>query len=129
MVEQVKGVRLKRQLFRFTHTHTFAQRQIPGVPASLKAVTGFGTLDPNTLANTAHHVAKGVGGNPVYFPNPPIDPASLDASANTLSEAVLAAMDGNGNFCGFIASSASAGTWRLPSNGIGSTGWVQMLRQ
>ena len=63
-------------------------------PASLKAVTGFGKLDPNVLANTAHHVAKGVGGNPVYFPNPPIDPAALDASANTLSEAVMAAMDG-----------------------------------
>jgi hypothetical protein len=63
-------------------------------PASLKAVTGFSKLDPNTLANTAHHIAKGVGGNPVYFPNPPIDPASLDASANTLAEAVLAAMDG-----------------------------------
>jgi hypothetical protein len=63
-------------------------------PASLKAVTGFGKLDPNALAVMAHHVAKGVGGNPVYFPNPPIDPAALDASANTLSEAVLAAMDG-----------------------------------
>jgi len=62
--------------------------------ASLKAVTGFGKLDPNTLANTAHHIAKGVGGNPVYFANPPIDPAALDASANTLSEAILAAMDG-----------------------------------
>jgi hypothetical protein len=42
----------------------------------------------------AHHVAKGVGGNPVYFPNPPIDPAALDASRNTLTEAVIAAMDG-----------------------------------
>ena len=63
-------------------------------PASLKAVTGFGKLDPNVLANTAHHLAKGVRGNPVYFPNPPIDPAALDASANTLTEAVLAAMDG-----------------------------------
>jgi hypothetical protein len=63
-------------------------------PASLKAVTGFGKLDPNALANTAHHVAKGVGGHPVYFPNPPIDPNALDASANTLTEAVLAAMDG-----------------------------------
>ena len=63
-------------------------------PASLKAVTSFGKLDPNALANMAHHIAKGVGGNPVYFPNPPIDPAALDASANTLSEAVLAAMDG-----------------------------------
>ena len=59
-------------------------------PASLKAVTGFAKLDPNTLVNTAHHIAKGVGGNPVYFPNPPIDPTALDASANTLSEAVLA---------------------------------------
>jgi hypothetical protein len=56
-------------------------------------VTGFGKLDSNTLANTAHHVATGIGGNPVYFPNPPIDPASLDASGNTLAEAVLAAMD------------------------------------
>src|SRR5215831_12838837 len=63
-------------------------------PVSLKAVTGFGKLDPNTLVNTAHHIAKGVGGNPVHFPNPPIDPAALDASANTLSEAILAAMDG-----------------------------------
>src|SRR5215831_15732507 len=63
-------------------------------PVSLKAVTGFGKLDPNTLVNTAHHIAKGVGGNPVYFPNPPIDPGALDASANTLTEAVLAAMDG-----------------------------------
>jgi hypothetical protein len=42
----------------------------------------------------AHHIAKGVGGNPVYFPNPLIDPAALDASGNTLAEAVLAAMDG-----------------------------------
>jgi hypothetical protein len=57
-------------------------------------VTGFVKLDPNALANMAHHIAKGVGGNPVYFPNPPIDPAALDASANTLSVAVLAAMDG-----------------------------------
>jgi len=63
-------------------------------PASLKAVTGFSKLDPNILANTAHLVAKGIGGNPVYFRNPPIDPAALDASANTLSEAVMAAMDG-----------------------------------
>jgi hypothetical protein len=63
-------------------------------PAAFKALTGFAKLDPNTLVNTAHHIAKGVGGNPVYFPNPPIDPAALDASANTLSEAVLAAMDG-----------------------------------
>src|SRR5215469_7151810 len=63
-------------------------------PASLKAVTGFGKLDPNTLANTAHIVAKGVGGNPQYFGNPPVDPAALHASANTLSEAVIAAMDG-----------------------------------
>jgi len=63
-------------------------------PASLKAVTGFGKLAPNDLASTAHHIAKGVGGNPVYFPNPPIDPVALDASANTLSEAVIAAMDG-----------------------------------
>ena len=63
-------------------------------PASLKAMTGFGKLDSNALANMAHHIAKGVGGNPVYFPNPPIDPLALDASANTLSEAILAAMDG-----------------------------------
>ena len=63
-------------------------------PVSLKAVTGFGKLDPNTLVNTAHHIATGVGGHPVYFPNPPIDPAALDASANTLAQAVLAAMDG-----------------------------------
>src|SRR5438094_1112335 len=63
-------------------------------PASLKAVTGFGKLDPNTLVNTAHHVAKGIGGNPAYFPNPPVDPAALDAAGNTLAQAVLAAMDG-----------------------------------
>ena len=63
-------------------------------PASLKAVTGFGKLDSNTLANTAHNVATKVGANPVYFPNSPIDPAALDASGNTLTEAVLAAMDG-----------------------------------
>jgi hypothetical protein len=52
-------------------------------PSSLKAVTGFSKVDPNTLANTAHKVAQGIGGNPVYFPNPPIDPKALDASANT----------------------------------------------
>jgi hypothetical protein len=63
-------------------------------PASLKAVTGFGKLDPNALVNMAHHVATGIGGNSVHFPNPPIDPAALDASGNTLAEAVLAAMDG-----------------------------------
>jgi hypothetical protein len=57
-------------------------------------VTGFGKLDPNTLVNTAHHIAKGIGGYPGYFANPPIDPAALNASANTLSEAILAAMDG-----------------------------------
>src|SRR5262249_6174284 len=50
--------------------------------------------DPNALVNMAHHIAKGVGSNPAYFPSPPIDPAALEASANTLSEAVLAAMDG-----------------------------------
>jgi hypothetical protein len=43
-----------------------------------QAVTGFGKLDPNVLVNTAHLVAKGVGGNPVYFPNLPIDPAALE---------------------------------------------------
>jgi len=66
-------------------------------PASLKAVTGFGKLDPNTLANTAHIVAKGVGGNPQYFGNPPVDPAALDASATTLSAAIRTAMDGGKN--------------------------------
>jgi hypothetical protein len=63
-------------------------------PASLKAVTGFSKLNPNALANMAHHVATGIGGNSVHFPNPPIDPKALDASGNTLAEAVLAAMDG-----------------------------------
>jgi len=63
-------------------------------PASLKAVTGFSKLAPNALANMAHHVATGIGGNSVHFPNPPVDPAALDASGNTLAEAVLAAMDG-----------------------------------
>ena len=63
-------------------------------PASLKAVTGFGKLTHNDLANTAHHVAKGIRGNPSYFSNAPVDPAALDASATTLSDAVLAAMDG-----------------------------------
>jgi Fibronectin type III domain len=63
-------------------------------PASLKVVTGFSKLDPNALANMAHHVATGIGGNSVHFPNPPVEPAALDASGNTLAEAVLAAMDG-----------------------------------
>ena len=63
-------------------------------PASLKAVTGFGKLDPNTLANTARLVAKGVGGHPEYFANPPVDPTALDTSATLLSESVMAAMDG-----------------------------------
>src|SRR5438067_4913722 len=66
-------------------------------PASLKAVTGFGKLDPNALVNTAHLVAKGIGGHPQYFGNPPVDPAALDASATTLSAAILAAMDGGKN--------------------------------
>jgi hypothetical protein len=57
-------------------------------------VTGFGKLGSNDLANTAHHIAKGVGSNPKYFSNPPVDPAALDASATALSDAVLAAMDG-----------------------------------
>ena len=30
----------------------------------------------------------------MYFPHPPIDPKALDASGNTLSEAILAAIDG-----------------------------------
>jgi hypothetical protein len=76
-------------------TATTAQAATPTKkPASLKAVTGFGKLDPNTLANTAHMVAKGVGGHPQYFANPPVDPTALDASATLLSEAVMAAMDG-----------------------------------
>jgi hypothetical protein len=57
-------------------------------------VTGFGKLDPNTLANTAHIVAKGVGGHPEYFADPPVEPAALDASATLLTEGVMAAMDG-----------------------------------
>jgi len=77
-----------------TTTSTAPSAPTTKKPASLKAVTGFGKLDPNALANMAHHIAQGIGGNPVYFPNPPIDPAALDASANTLAEAVLAAMDG-----------------------------------
>jgi hypothetical protein len=77
-----------------TTTSTSPSATTTKKPASLKAVTGFSKLAPNDLASTAHHIAKGVGGNPVYFPNPPIDPAALDASANTLSEAVIAAMDG-----------------------------------
>src|SRR5215471_11725240 len=64
-------------------------------PASLKAVTGFGKLDPNVLANTAHLVAK--GGHPEYFGIPPVDPTALDASATTLSAAIQAAMDGGKN--------------------------------
>ncbi|PYS16480.1 MAG: hypothetical protein DMG15_02055 [Acidobacteria bacterium] len=63
-------------------------------PASLKAVTGFGKLDANALVNTAQLVAKGIGGNPQYFGNPPVDPEALKASATTLSAAILAAMDG-----------------------------------
>jgi hypothetical protein len=66
-------------------------------PASLKAVTGFGKLDPNVLANTAHLVAKGIGGHPEYFGIPPVDPTALDASATTLSAAILAAVDGGKN--------------------------------
>src|SRR5258708_19543248 len=63
-------------------------------PASLKAVTGFGQLDPNALANTAHNVATKIGGSPGYFPNPPVDPAALNASANALSEPVISPMHG-----------------------------------
>ena len=66
-------------------------------PASLKAVTGFGKLDPNALANTARLVAQGISGNSQYFGNPPVDPAALDASATALSAAILAAMDGGKN--------------------------------
>jgi hypothetical protein len=66
-------------------------------PASLKAVTGFAKLDPNVLANTAHLVSKGIVGNPQYFAAPPVDPAALDASATTLTAAILAAMDGGKN--------------------------------
>ena len=36
-------------------------------------------------------------GNLQYFGNPPVDPAALDASATTLSAAILAAMDGGKN--------------------------------
>ena len=66
-------------------------------PASLKAVTGFSKLDPNVLANTAHLIAKGVGGNLQYFADPPVDPVALDASATAVSTAILAAMDGGKN--------------------------------
>jgi len=66
-------------------------------PASLKAVTGFGKLDPNVLVNTAHLVATGIGGHPQYFGNPPVVPEALDASATTLYNAILSAMDGGKN--------------------------------
>ncbi len=41
-------------------------------PASLKAVTGFlvSSPIPTVLVNTAHLVAKGVGGNSVWLPEP-----------------------------------------------------------
>jgi hypothetical protein len=63
-------------------------------PATLKALRGFGKIDINNLANTAHVIAKGVGSNPQYFGKPPVDPAELDASATALSNSVLAAMTG-----------------------------------
>jgi hypothetical protein len=66
-------------------------------PASLKAVTGFGKLDPNVLVNTAHLVATGIGGHPEYFGNPPVVPEALDASATTLYNEILSAMDGGKN--------------------------------
>jgi len=66
-------------------------------PASLKAVTGFGKLDPNVLVNTAHLVATGISGHPQYFGNPPVVPEALDASATTLYNAILSAMDGGKN--------------------------------
>jgi hypothetical protein len=66
-------------------------------PASLKAVTGFTKLDRNVLANTAHLIARGIAANPQYFADPPVDPEALDASATTLSAAILAAMDGGKN--------------------------------
>ena len=66
-------------------------------PASLKALTGFGKLDPNVLVNTAHLVAAGIGGHPEYFGNPPVAPEALDASATTLYNAILSAMDGGKN--------------------------------
>ena len=66
-------------------------------PVSLKAVTGFGKLDPTVLVNTAHLVATGIGGHPQYFGNPPVAPEALDASATTLYNAILSAMDGGKN--------------------------------
>src|SRR5262249_59432578 len=51
-------------------------------------------VDPSAWANMAPQVAGGMGVHGVFFPTPPIDPAALDASGNTLAEAVLAAMDG-----------------------------------
>src|SRR4051812_4628887 len=62
--------------------------------STLKAVTGFGRLDSNVLSNTAHIVAKGIGGYPQYFEQPPVSPAALDASATTLAGLILSAMEG-----------------------------------
>src|ERR1700747_584401 len=59
-----------------TTTSTPPSATITKTPASLKAVTGYGKLEPTARLNPAHHVAAEIGGNPVLSPTPPIDPAA-----------------------------------------------------
>lgn len=68
---------------------------LPGAkkPTAIKAVTGFSKLSPSDLVNQARAVVKGLTGN-AAFPNLPVDLNAFNTSINSLSDAIVAALDG-----------------------------------
>jgi hypothetical protein len=59
-------------------------------------VTGFSKLSPNDLVNLARKVVNGLTGN-AAFPNLPIDLTAFTTLINSLSDAIVAALDGGKN--------------------------------
>jgi hypothetical protein len=68
----------------------------PKKPTAIKAVTGFAKLLPSALVNLARAVVKGLTGN-AAFPSLPIDLTVFTTSINTLSDAIVSALDGGKN--------------------------------
>jgi hypothetical protein len=68
----------------------------PKKPTAIKALTGFSKLSPSDLLNLARAVVKGLTGK-ADFPNLPVDLTAFTTSINTLSDAIVSALDGGKN--------------------------------
>jgi hypothetical protein len=70
---------------------TFVQKA-----TTIKVLMNFAKLKPNDLVNLAMFVIKSLIGN-LAFPNPPVDLTAFGAAVDTLSGAIVAAMEGGKN--------------------------------